>query len=180
MRLQSVIFWANMTTNAFALHIGLPRAENLYQIKRGNYGISMRLASRIVAKFPEINKLWLLTGEGEMLDEGEMRSVIVPYYDDDVCRAVAAVCELLPVSEIVVPAIAKCDFAMRCDAESTADTVTIMMLRRCAGEEPAAGEYIVVNEGVGRVVRMAGDDGATAAEYEVVGRITLNEMRARG
>ena len=28
-----------MTANAFARHLGLPRGENLYQIKRGNNGI---------------------------------------------------------------------------------------------------------------------------------------------
>ena len=27
--------WANMTINYFALYIGLPRGENLYQIKKG-------------------------------------------------------------------------------------------------------------------------------------------------
>ena len=29
-----------MTVNYFALYIGLPRGENLYQIKKGNNGIS--------------------------------------------------------------------------------------------------------------------------------------------
>lgn len=33
-RIDSVIRWANMTINYFALYIGLPRGENLYQIKR--------------------------------------------------------------------------------------------------------------------------------------------------
>ena len=31
-RIDSVIRWANMTINYFALYIGLPRGENLYQI----------------------------------------------------------------------------------------------------------------------------------------------------
>jgi len=35
-RIDSVIRWANMTINYFALYIGLPRGENLYQIKKGN------------------------------------------------------------------------------------------------------------------------------------------------
>lgn len=65
-RLESVIAWANMTTNCFAKQIGLARAETLYQIKRGHYGISRGLAARIVNRFPEIDKLWLLTGEGQM------------------------------------------------------------------------------------------------------------------
>ena len=67
-RIEAVINMAQMTTNAFARHIGLPRGENLYQIKRGNNGVSLDLANRIVAKFSEVSKLWLLTGDGRCLD----------------------------------------------------------------------------------------------------------------
>ena len=55
-RIEAVIKWANMSTNYFARHIGLARGENLYQIKRGNNGISRDVAQRIVAKFPQIDK----------------------------------------------------------------------------------------------------------------------------
>ncbi len=65
-RVEAVIKWANMSTNHFARHIGLARGENLYQIKRGNNGVSLDVAGRIVNKFPQIDKLWLLTGEGQM------------------------------------------------------------------------------------------------------------------
>ena len=60
-RIDSVIRWANMTINYFALYIGLPRGENLYQIKKGNNGISRNLADKIVTKFPEVSLAWLLT-----------------------------------------------------------------------------------------------------------------------
>ena len=66
-RIEAVIKWANMSTNYFARYIGLARGENLYQIKRGNNGISLDVADRIVSKFPQVDKLWLLTGEGQML-----------------------------------------------------------------------------------------------------------------
>ena len=67
-RIEAVIKMSRMTTNAFARHIGLARSENLYQIKRGNNGVSLDVANRIVAKFPEVSKLWLLTGDGPMLN----------------------------------------------------------------------------------------------------------------
>ena len=54
-RIDSVIRWANMTINYFALYIGLPRGENLYQIKKGNNSISRNLADKIVTKFPEVS-----------------------------------------------------------------------------------------------------------------------------
>lgn len=55
-----------MSVNAFARHIGLPRGENLYQIKRGNNGLSIHVADMICEKFPEIDELWLLTGKNNM------------------------------------------------------------------------------------------------------------------
>lgn len=67
-RIEAVIKMAQMTTNGFARHIGLARGENLYQIKRGNNGVSFDVADRIVAKFPEVSKLWLLTGDGQMIN----------------------------------------------------------------------------------------------------------------
>lgn len=68
-RISLVVKMAGMTTNGFARHIGLARGENLYQIKRGNNGISIDVADRICNKFPSVSKLWLLTGEGEMFSE---------------------------------------------------------------------------------------------------------------
>lgn len=66
-RIEMVIQQSKLTVNAFARHIGLPRGENLYQIKKGNNGISLDVAKRIVSKFPQVDKLWLLTGDGQML-----------------------------------------------------------------------------------------------------------------
>lgn len=67
-RIEAVIKMAGMTTNGFALHIGLCRGENLYQIKRGNNGVSFDVADRIATKFPQVSKLWLMTGEGQMIN----------------------------------------------------------------------------------------------------------------
>ena len=80
-RIASVIRWSNMTINHFAKHIGLSRAENLYQIKNGNNGISQKLARRIVEFFPEISVGWLLSGEGTMFHE-DKEVGIIPYYSE--------------------------------------------------------------------------------------------------
>ena len=66
-RIEMVIQQSKMTANAFARHIGLPRGESLYQIKKGNNGISLDVATRICQHYPKIDKLWLLTGDGQML-----------------------------------------------------------------------------------------------------------------
>ena len=68
-RLESVILHCNMTTLVFAKHLGLPSGDLLFQIKRGNYCISERLADRIVMLHPEIDRQWLLTGKGMIFRE---------------------------------------------------------------------------------------------------------------
>lgn len=59
----------------------LPYGENLYQIKRGNNGISRDVAERIVAKFPEISKAWILTGEGSMFASESSSASQIPFYN---------------------------------------------------------------------------------------------------
>lgn len=67
-RIEAVIKWSEMSNvHKFSKHIGLAAAENLYRIKRGQNGISVKLAERITEFFPEISKGWLLCGEGSML-----------------------------------------------------------------------------------------------------------------
>ena len=186
--------WSNHTINSFAHQIGLARAENLYQIKRGNYGISFRIADMIVERFPEISKPWLLTGEGEMLVADGRGSVVVPFYDEDVGRTAGDVGGLQPASDIVLPRfLERCRFAMRCDAESAAGRTTLLLLRRCVGGRLRQGEYIVRGpDGTGRIVTIEGDGpdaelhsnpyaGSFADAVsddrivcEVVGRITFN------
>ena len=101
-RIEAVIKWANMSTNYFARHIGLARGENLYQIKRGNNGISLDVADRIVSKFPQVDKLWLLTGEGQMFADGKLRGAQIPFYNVDVEQAIAHVTHLEAESSLVI------------------------------------------------------------------------------
>ena len=95
-RLERVIKWTGLSVNSFALNIGLKRSENLYQIKRGNNGISRDLAELIAAKYPSVSKGWLLTGEGTMfIDETLSQRESgrgIPYYGMD---ALTAVCSVL-------------------------------------------------------------------------------------
>lgn len=53
----------------FCTQYRVETSENLYQIKKGNNGISRDLATLITTKYPSVSKAWLLTGEGEMFVE---------------------------------------------------------------------------------------------------------------
>lgn len=116
-RLEKVVRWSGMSVNAFAMHIGLKRSENLYQIKKGNHGISKELARVITEKYPAISKSWLLTGEGSMLKDGSdiwgQQKKGVPFYNVDI-SAIKDLGEqpVKPVYYIDIPTFSDCKLAV--------------------------------------------------------------------
>ena len=65
--IQDIADHERMTVAQIASAIDKP-ASCLYDIQKGKIkGVSEKLASLILEKFPHYNKSWLLTGEGEML-----------------------------------------------------------------------------------------------------------------
>lgn len=68
-RLCKVIEHSGLSVNAFARAIGLSCGETLYQIRRGNNGISPNVAKRIHQKYPGFSLAWLMFGCGESLSE---------------------------------------------------------------------------------------------------------------
>ncbi len=111
-RLESVVKWADMTTNYFARYIGIPNAENLYRIKRGQNGISDELAKRIVEKFPQINIVWLKMGFGEMFGSPENNSSAKPLYNVSIEDNIRNIESLKPSDHMVLPPSVDCDFGM--------------------------------------------------------------------
>ncbi len=147
-RIEAVIKWANMTTNYFACYIGLARGENLYQIKRGNNGISMDVAQRIVNKFPQIDKLWLLTGEGQMFAEERIKGTQIPFYKTDVEAGVGNIEELEADMTFIIPPFDDCDFAMYYTGRAMGQAVpsgAVVFLKRAEVKDIIPGnEYVVV------------------------------------
>ena len=68
-RLCKVIEHSGLSVYAFARAIGLSCGETLYQIRRGNNGISPNVAKRIHQKYPGFSLAWLMFGCGESLSE---------------------------------------------------------------------------------------------------------------
>lgn len=83
-RLEQVIKATRHSTNSFAKHIGLPRGENLYQIKRGKNRISLDVALRIHERYPEYPIAWLMFGvnESPILPGEESQIVRIPIFRD--------------------------------------------------------------------------------------------------
>lgn len=165
-RIEAVIKWANMSTNYFARYIGLPRGENLYQIKRGNNGISMNVAQRVVAKFPEIDKLWLLTGEGQMFVDSSKCGAQIPYYNLDVEQCIDRLGQLKPDGGLFLSLLEKrCDLAMNYTGRAMGSVVpsgSVVLLRAIDRDEIIPGqEYVIVSRKIVtlRIVRVAEEAG---------------------
>lgn len=154
-----------MSTNYFARYIGLPRGENLYQIKRGNNGISRDVANKIVEKFPQIDKLWVLTGEGQMFVSNEQRGLQIPYYNIDVEQGVLLCEHLKEEAGLLIPPIGSCDFAMRYEGRAMGALLpagSVVLLRVVDRDAIIpGGEYVIVSRKIVtlRIVRSGPEKG---------------------
>lgn len=64
-RIEYLVQKSGGTVKAYALLVGL-QPQNLYDIINGKTkGISDNVTDKIISKYPEINRVWLITGEGD-------------------------------------------------------------------------------------------------------------------
>lgn len=69
-RLKALIKHYELSVNAFAIRIGYNQS-NLSKILAGKRDFNNNLENAICREFPEINRRWLLTGEGDMIKYSE-------------------------------------------------------------------------------------------------------------
>ena len=93
--IESLAEYFNITVSELAQKAGYERAQSFYDVISGETkNISPKMADKIVATFPEINKDWLLTGNGSMLvpqieevvpdeEEGEEEDDLVLFLRDE-------------------------------------------------------------------------------------------------
>ena len=171
-RLEKVVKWTGMSVNAFALHIGLRRSENLYQIKKGNHGISKALAETITNTYPQISMAWLLTGQGSMLksEEEEAQERLgkgIPFFNVDISSITGDFKKSAkPLYYVSVPVFNDADFvalstsgAMIPDIPSGA----MVVLKEHDPAKVLPGEsYLIVTDnfcGIRNIRRHASDEG---------------------
>lgn len=151
-RIEKVVCWAGLSTNAFAIQIGLSSPQTLYQIKSEKHQISRPLAERICARYPEVDMGWLLAGEGEMLRPQERH---IPYYEAD-CTEVALSKHLSPSGSVMMPRCGDCDFAAPYNSRSMEPSIrqgSVLFCRRCEVEDVAVGMTVLVSNGRTAMVR---------------------------
>ncbi len=75
-RLQYVIDNEGLNPKVFSEKLGNDRPQSIYDVlKKKTKSISDSLANKIISVFPHYSKVWLLTGEGEILKNTDTMSI---------------------------------------------------------------------------------------------------------
>jgi hypothetical protein len=147
-RLLQVIERFGKSINGFAMQIGLSRAENLYHIRKGNYGISEDLADRIIKQDAEIDRTWLLSGVGNMLRSEVIEPERVPFYLDEVEEILPGIACIEPSGYIQLPCKINCDLVIRSFSKPMSDTISAaqdLFLKRVDIDSVVQGnEYVLM------------------------------------
>lgn len=162
-RIEKLVTWTGLSTHAFAVSIGLKRSENLYQIKKGNNGISQNLAQMITEKYPQISKSWLLTGEGEMIVDKALAARAIPYYTKDLVSLVENRFEASPEASLELPLYKNADFAAPYMSDSMDPEIpigAIAICKKCSVEQLVPGaSYLVATQKLTAVRYLRIDEG---------------------
>jgi len=68
-RISSILSHYNLSVNEFVARTGIKTKQAVYDMLHGKTrSISLAMENKILSCFPEINRAWLLTGDGEMMN----------------------------------------------------------------------------------------------------------------
>ena len=69
-RLEAILNYYGINAKSLSEKCGYGRPQGIYDVQNGKTKeISTTMANKILSVFPELNRVWLLTGEGNMINE---------------------------------------------------------------------------------------------------------------
>lgn len=147
-RLVKVIERFGLSINSFAHVIGLGRSENIYHIRKGNYGISPDLADRIIKLDGDIDRTWLLSGVGNMLRSQTASGESLPFYKEEMEDILQDIECREPDDHLYVPYMTGCELIVRSFTRPMSDPVTVandLFLKRLSSIEDVVqgNEYVL-------------------------------------
>lgn len=158
-RIERVVCWSGLSTNAFAAQIGLSSPQSLYQIKVGKHNISRTIAERICSRYPEIDFGWLFAGEGEMLRPLDNP---IPYYSSDCTDVALGKHHTTPTSKITMPECGDCDFVAPYNSRSLEPEIkqgSLLFCKECKCEDLTIGATVLVSNGRVAMMRKVAEIG---------------------
>lgn len=82
-RIDQLLDMYELNAKALSEMIGMKRPQAIYDILNGKTkSITEKMAIKIISVFPEINKTWLLTGEGDVVKDPQHNEIIKELYSD--------------------------------------------------------------------------------------------------
>ncbi|MBE6193083.1 MAG: helix-turn-helix transcriptional regulator [Rikenellaceae bacterium] len=162
-RLSVIIKESGLSVHAFAKHIGMQRSETLYQIKRGQIGISRTVAQSVVDCFPEYSAMWLQSGMGTMYANPTAERGYIPCYNLPLSQ-ISEISGVEADDYLYIPMISDADFAIRHISDDMQPKVlngALLILKSTNVKSIIFGEMYVVRTAdftLLRVVRSAGED----------------------
>ena len=74
-RMRAILAHYQMSATEFATRIKVRTGQAIYDLLSGKTkSISHSMEDKILSCFPEINRTWLLTGEGEMINDSNVQT----------------------------------------------------------------------------------------------------------
>jgi len=133
-RLKKVIDYYQENSNSFAMNLGLKANTKVRHVLNGRNGLSSNFAKKITEIYPEISYVWLLKGDGDMLNnniqplnktkttEKKLDDQEIPLYDIEVTAGVVTLFKTpqntKPIDTIKIPNMPKCDGAVTVTGDS--------------------------------------------------------------
>lgn len=91
-RIDNILKIFNLNVKSFSEKIGLDRPQAIYDIRKGKTSsITEGMANKIISVFPEISRIWILTGEGSMLQEHEEKAAAAEDGKGEVSRLLGVI-----------------------------------------------------------------------------------------
>lgn len=169
-RLSVVVEESGLTLHSFALAIGLVRSETLYQIRRGQIGISAKVADLIVAAYPQFSKAWLLTGYGNKYADPASATGHIPFYNCNLSNIVNLE-RLEPESYLFLPMASSADFAIIYhgeDMEPSVPSGTVLLLSKVDVKSVVYGnDYVVQTAHFVTLRRVRRDEGGDKSQLRL-------------
>ncbi len=178
-RVEQVAHWAGVKVHGLAVDAGMRCGQSLYQIKQGRRGVSRGMAEAICSSHPDLDKLWLLTGEGSMFRTPSAEAGFPCFNVDmetllpDLAKYTSDTCGRLPMAR-------SCDLAVTVRSEFLQPDVpagaTAFLRRESVGDITDGLRYVVVHDRKVRLCRAcraaeAGDSGPTFLDCRAEGTV---------
>ncbi len=176
-RIKNFIDHLEITPYEFSKRMGIKRPDGMYKILDNKSKPSPKTLDKIQETFPELNYPWLLTGEGQMLEEGnEERSANsnepktdynknkgVPYYDVEFTLSFVGVensQQLQPDAYVTHPFFNGCDYIVRASGQSMAklikhgDAIGLIKIENWREFIPLGEIYAIVTSNGFRMIKI--------------------------